>query len=179
MSGTTRLIMFSKHSMPWKGIGVLLFAILSAKWTWVFLAPPPLVALPPKPDIVSSNSATLFGVATTAAPTNALANVQLKGLFSGEKGFAIFKIDGNRQLGVALGEEISKGNKLVEIGTDYVVIENNRMQVRIILENNKVVTPAQSAEVKSPITATPQAAQAIAEWNHAQQQIQNTKNIIP
>jgi len=169
---------FSRRAIPWSGIAALFIAISLAKWTWLLFAPTPLAVLPSKPDNSSAASGLLFGVAVApSAASSALPNVHLIGLLSGAKGFAILKIDGNRQLGVGLNEEISKGNKLVEIGADYVLIENNGQRLRVNLDS-KVAANPKTTEAK-PLPAPPQAAQAVAEWNQAQHEIQNNKNVIP
>jgi len=178
MFSTNIMGLFSRRAIPWSGIGALFIAILLAKWTWLLFAPTPMAALPSKPDSYTAASALLFGVAAApSSASSALPNVHLIGLFSGTQGFAILKIDGNRQLGVGLNEEITKGNKLVEIGADYVVVENNGQRLRVNIETKVAVSPKPSDAKALP--APPQAAQAVAEWNQAQHEIQNNKNVIP
>ena len=170
--------LFSWQAIPWQGIGALLVTLLLAKWTWIFFAPTPLTTLPAKPESSSTTSALLFGVAVAPSSTsNNLPNVHLIGLFSGSKGFAILRLDGNRQLGVALGEEISKGNKLVEIGADFVTIENGGLRQRVMLENKLAAN--QKPVESQPLPTPPQATQAVTEWNQTHQEMQNTKNVIP
>jgi hypothetical protein len=179
--------LFSRRSIPWTGIGALFIAALLAKWTWLLFAPTTLAALPSKPDSSTATSAVLFGVAVApSTAASALPNVHLIGLFSGSKGFAILKLDGNRQLGVALNEEVTKGNKLVEIGADFVVIDNNGLRQRVNLES-KVASNPKPADPK-PLPAVPpaaqapqttQAAQAVTEWNQSHQEMQTVKNVIP
>ena len=129
--------------LSWRGVGALIVGILLARWTWVFIEPHTLSVFPAKSESAGS-SVTLFGVATPtdrvdSIETGNLTAPQLVGVFSGKHGFAIFRLDEKRQVGVGLGEEVYKGTKLVEVAADYVLIERNEVRQRINLEGKSAV----------------------------------------
>jgi general secretion pathway protein C len=85
-------------------------------------APPPLAAPPPRdPDPVLA--ARMFGL-VRAAPTTALANVQVAGVFAaGADSSAVLIVDGKPARAYLLGQEVAPGLQLTEVHTDGVTIE--------------------------------------------------------
>lgn len=128
---------FDRLPFSWNVLGVIVVGIMLAKWTWLLLAPREMSAMAPNGQRHSAAAENLFR-ATTAAGTNsalsALRNVQLTGVFAGSPGFAVLKLEGNKQVGVPLGGEVVHGIKLVKIAPDHVVIAGDGIRQRIDLE---------------------------------------------
>ncbi|HEY6096244.1 MAG TPA: hypothetical protein VIU93_14980 [Gallionellaceae bacterium] len=122
--------------LVWKATAAVVFAIILSRWTWVWLAP----RAPSIPVAVEKSSPEdaerLFGVTAGASGQGmSLANVNLIGVFSGLHGFAIFQLDGARQVGVPIGGEVSPGVKLLEISGDYVIVGRDGVQQRVDLKD--------------------------------------------
>jgi hypothetical protein len=96
----------------------------------------------------------LFGVASLAVPTSETApssNLRLLGVFApppGRPGFAILQLENKHQVGIATGENVIPGTKLLEIHPSYVLVEHAGVQQRV-----KLVEKATSA---SGVAATPE-----------------------
>ncbi|MFA6015430.1 MAG: type II secretion system protein N [Gallionellaceae bacterium] len=170
---------FSRLNFLWQVLGVLVVGILLAKWTWIIFAPQTLSVLP-KQSGYSGAVAPLFGtvaaVAVENTPTVAtLPDVILVGVFTGKQGFAVLKLDEKKQLGVALGGEVSPGTKLVEVTADYVMLERNGVKLRVNLENKYAGSKgiqAVSATAAATSAMSPAADKAMLEWNKARREIQ-------
>ena len=173
MLGTRLLMVFSRLAFSWRGVGALVVGVLLARWTWILFAPHTLATLPTKSDADGKASDAIFGL--SAAPDTVtknadavLGNVHLVGVFTGKQGFAVLKLDEKTQRGVALGEDIVKGTKLVEVEVDHVIIEHNGIRQRVSLEskstNNKGIVPESAASVSG-------VKQAVDTWNLAQQEM--------
>ncbi|MDD4928341.1 MAG: type II secretion system protein N [Gallionella sp.] len=120
----------------WRVVAVLVTGALLAHWTWVLLAPVSvhvLSAAQHESDIPAEH---LFGVAAPSESRHeaALPNVRLVGVFAGTPGFAIFELDGKRQVGLVTGRELVAGAKLVEVAKDHVVIERRGVREQIQIE---------------------------------------------
>ena len=63
-----------------------------------------------------------------------LANLCLIGVFAGHKGFAVFEVDGKRQIGVPIGADISPGMKLLEAASDHVIVGRSGVRQRVDLK---------------------------------------------
>lgn len=127
-------------------------AILLARWTWILFAPQAPEVLV-EPTISHEKTGRLFGEVASgvAAQTLAAANLELVGVFSGTRGFAVFELDGKKQLGVPLGGELQPGVRLVEVNSDHVVIEKGSVRQKLMLEQNqKAISSAAAAVVQSP-----------------------------
>lgn len=129
----------SRLSLPWRGVGALVLGVLLAKWSWVLFAPhATAIAVAPERGI-AVESGRLFGVAVSgvsSAEGVALPNVQLIGIFAagaGKPGFAVLKLN-DKQIGVAVGESVAPGTKLLEVHPDYVLLERGGLQQRVNLE---------------------------------------------
>ncbi|MEW5880562.1 MAG: type II secretion system protein N [Pseudomonadota bacterium] len=85
-------------------------------------APPPLAAPPPRdPDPVLA--ARMFGL-VQVAPTTALSNVQVAGVFAaGADSSAVLIVDGQPARAYLLGQEVAAGTRLVEVRADGVTLE--------------------------------------------------------
>jgi type II secretory pathway component PulC len=180
MVRTGMLPIFSRLPFSWRGVGALVVGVLLARWTWILFAPHSLVVLPPKPDVDGSVTNSLFGIAavsSVAAVNNdaALGNVHLVGVFSGKKGFAVLKIDDKTQRGVALGEDVIKGAKLVEVAVDHVLIEYNGMRQRVNLEIKSAINKENDSLDHASVI--PGVKEAVAGWSQAQQELQKKQEL--
>lgn len=145
----------------WRSVSALVLGVLLAKWFWILFAPQATFTAAVPVRTAGIEAGQLFGVAvSTEAPSEgvALPNVQLLGVFSasaGKKGFAVLKLADNRQVGVAVGEEVAPGTKLVDVQPDHVLLERAGVQQRVNLENkyagsaNKAGSPAYGAAAGS------------------------------
>lgn len=119
----------------WQSLGIVLFAVMLARWVWVFAAPAD-VAMPATTSWQKNDAAEdLFGHATdvdVGAVTSA-GNIQLIGVFAhNTAGFAVLQIDG-KQIGVGMGETAAPGMRLVETHADYVLLERGGVRQRVDL----------------------------------------------
>lgn len=127
--------------LSWRGLGALILGALLANWCWVLFAPHATFTAAVPERSAGQEAGRLFGVVQLSAPANqgiALPNVQLLGVFAasaGKTGFAVLKLDDKRQVGVAEGEEVVSGTKLVEVHADYVLLEHAGVQQKVNLEN--------------------------------------------
>ena len=139
--------------LSWRSLSAIILAVLLANWTWILFAPQATFtsAFPDRAAEIEAGQ--LFGVGTTnevATPGVALPNVQLLGVFASsanKTGFAVLKLDSNRQLGVAEGEEVAPGTILMAVNADHILLERAGIQQRVNLEDkyagsNKNVIPA-------------------------------------
>jgi hypothetical protein len=126
----------ARLSWPWRALGAAVLGVLFARWGWIFFAPHATVAAV-TPEHTTAASAQLFGVAVSAvapAEAAALPNVKLLGVYTGAHGFALVTLDGKRQAGFALGEELAPGTRLVEISADAIMLEHAGARQRVELE---------------------------------------------
>jgi hypothetical protein len=75
-------------------------------------------------------------VVSKAAIPAVMPGIRLVGVFAGTPGFAVFELDGKRQLGLATGHEIVAGAKLINVAGDHVVIERDGVAQQILLVAN-------------------------------------------
>lgn len=130
----------------WRGLSALVLGVLLAKWVWILLAPhATAIAVVPRSG-ATAEAGKLFGVAPVAAPVSSvveaavLPNVRLVGVFAaktGRSGFAVLKLDDKRQVGVAVGESVLPGTKLLEAHSGYVLLERGGVQQRVNLEEKR------------------------------------------
>lgn len=137
-------------------LGALVLGIALARLFWVLSTPAvatfPAATAAPNPDA----AARLFGtVAVAASSISAIPNLQLLGVFApqdGGRGFAILRLDGVRQLGVVLGDEVAPGVRLAEIHSDHVVLQQGSSRQVIPLDTPKV-SPQNLGVAAQPSTA--------------------------
>lgn len=126
---------FAWRAFFWNAFGAIVLAVLLARWTWIWFAPYTPSVLPVAERASPADAERLFGVnASITDQTMPLANVGLIGVFAGRKGFAIFELDGKRQLGVPIGAEISPGMKLLEAAGDHVIVGWSGTRQRVDLK---------------------------------------------
>ena len=121
----------------WNVIGAVVLAVILARWSWIWFAPHPISVLPVAESASPEDAGRLFGVNAAATDqTMPLANINLIGVFAGHKGFAIFELDGKRQVGVAAGGDISSGLKLLETASDHVIVGRSGTRQRVELKSS-------------------------------------------
>jgi len=153
LSSLSRLSFYWPFS--WRSLSALILGVLLAKWFWILFAPHALytAAVPERPSGLAAGQ--LFGVAVTtdtASQGVSLPNVQLLGVFTasaGKPGFAVLKLDA-RQMGIAEGEEVAAGTKLIKVHADHVILERAGVQQRVDLENKYAGSPASSQLMSLP-----------------------------
>ncbi len=156
------------------GFGAVVLGVFLARWIWILFAPPAAMLNVPVEQGSIAQTGRLFGAVTTASTVEAvenvvLPNVRLVGLFAaspGKLGFAIIKLDDDRQLGVVVGGSVMPGMLLKEVRADYVVLEQAGVQYKIKLEEKSVGGNSDSANAQSgrlganaPSALTPQQSQ--------------------
>ncbi len=171
--GTMVLAICSRLPLSWRGVGAVIVGILLARWSWVLFAPHTLFVLPAKPAAGENLSDALFGTGAQsgAAKANtdaALGSVHLVGVFTGKHAFAVLALDDKTQRGVAVGEEVVGGTKLVEVAVDHVVLEQDGIRQRVNLENKSAgsedLSPAQASTASG-------VEKAVAGWDKANQEL--------
>lgn len=134
---------FSLLTVAWYALGALVLGTLLARWSWILLGSPATVTAIVPGHGVSENAGKLFGVATplSAATAAAVPNVKLIGVFatqSGQSGFAVLKLDEQRQVGAVVGENVAPGVKLLQVHADRVVLERAGVQQKVEMVNSGV-----------------------------------------
>lgn len=125
----------------WRSVSALILGVLLAKWFWILFAPHATFTSATPERTAELEAGRLFGVVVkteSVAQGGELPNVKLLGVFTaslGRSGFAILKIDEKRQTGVAEGEEVVSGTKLVSVHADHVMLERAGVQYKVNLEN--------------------------------------------
>lgn len=144
---------YSRLSLPWYGLGALVLGVMLARWSWILFAPHAAAVAIAPPHGVAAESGRLFGVVVAETPASggvALPNVHLIGVFAtqsrnsllpdgskartGQPGFAVLQLDNKQQVGVAAGEDVAPGTKLIEIHPDYVLLERAGVRQRVDME---------------------------------------------
>jgi hypothetical protein len=127
--------------LSWRSLSALILGVLLAKWFWIIFAPHVTYTAALPESTSSLEAGQLFGMAASneaAGEGVALPNVKLLGIFSansGKPGFAILKLDNNRQAGIAEGEEVAPGTRLVAVEENYVLLERAGIRQRVNLED--------------------------------------------
>lgn len=153
--GETIASLLSRIPFTWLGLSALLFGVILAKWFWVFFAPSTVSTSSLPERAVSPEIGQLFGRPTQGSEISTAhtpLNIQLLGVFASNRekpGFAILKLADNRQVGIAEGEEISAGTRLVKVKTDHVLVDQHGSKQQIYLEKRKI-----SAAVAPPSNLT-------------------------
>lgn len=141
----------------WNALIAALLGIMLARWAWLLFAPADAV-MPPAAWEASDDAGRVFGTATESAAvaTVALGNIKLIGVFANQtKGFAIMQVDG-KQLGVAQGEDIKPGVRLVETHPDHVVLSQGGVESRVVLTGAPAIpSPAMPAPAALPRSIQP------------------------
>jgi hypothetical protein len=155
--GNTEAATGSSYILYWRMLGALALGIVIARWTWVLFAPhSTAVAVVPEHG-ATMEAGRLFGVASLAVPVSETApssNLRLLGVFApplGRPGFAILQLENKHQVGIAAGENVILGTKLLEIHPNYVLVEHAGVQQRV-----KLVDKTTSA---SGVASTPEASE--------------------
>jgi type II secretory pathway component PulC len=160
-AGDAVLGSMSRLPFSWHGVSALILGVLLAKWFWILFAPHATFTSATPERSAGLEAGSLFGVVATTETASqgvALPNVKLLGVFTASRnraGFAILKVDEKRQVGVAEGEEVAAGTKLVSVHADHVVLERTGVQQTVPLEDkyaaspNKGILPAYGAAART------------------------------
>lgn len=142
----------------WQSLGIVIFAVMLARWIWIFAAPADM-AMPATASWQKSEvSENLFGHASDVdvGAVASAGNIKLIGVFAHKTaGFAVLQIDG-KQVGVGMGESVATGMRLVETHSDHVLLERGGMRQRVDLAASGAssgITTAPSSGLASTASA--------------------------
>ncbi len=143
---------FARVPFSWGALAAIVLGVVVAKWAWVLLGPREAAVAAPAGHDATAEAEGLFGVAASGDGVQSVAipNAKLVGVFTGRHGFAILELDGNKQVGVALGAEVVRGVKLSEIGADHVVLEGGGGRQRVDLEKKAAAAAGTAAAPPAP-----------------------------
>ncbi len=126
------------------GALVVLLAYQLAHWTWVFVAPAPVAAVPEgAPAVNLAAVAKLFGAGPPANSSGAVAStsgLRLKGVITPDQGpaaSAIFSTGAGKDLAVFVDREVQPGVRLLEVRPDYVIVSRAGDRERIDLDTRR------------------------------------------
>ncbi len=166
--GEAAMAILVRLPLSWRGVGALVLGVLLAQWSWVLFAPHATAIAAVAERGAAAEAGQLFGVAAAfgvkSAEGVALPNVRLVGVFAagpGKPGFAVLKLDDQRQMGVALGKEVAPGTKLLEVHPDYVLLERAGVRQRVNLER-KAADTGGAGVVSQPDVAAAEQVQGVA-----------------
>ena len=133
----------------WQSLGIVIFAVMLARWVWIFAAPADM-AMPAATSWQKSEiSEDLFGHAADVNAVASAGNIKLIGVFAHKTaGFAVLQIDG-KQVGVGMGESVAAGLRLVETHANHVLLERGGVKQRVDLQVSSAssgITTAPSAD---------------------------------
>jgi general secretion pathway protein C len=126
---------------------VVLLAWQLAYWTWVFMAPAPVVASkgPGEAPVDLAVAARLFGGTASSGSTAATSGLRLKGVVAPTPGVAasaIFSTGTGKDLAIFVGTEVTPGVKLAEVHPDHVIVSRGGVGERIDLEARRSTGPS-------------------------------------
>jgi general secretion pathway protein C len=131
---------------------VVLLAYQLAHWTWVFVAPGPVAAVPDgEPAVNLAAVAKLFGAGPPANSSGAVAStsgLRLKGVIAPDQGAAasaIFSTGAGKDIAVFVDREVQPGVKLLEVKPDHVIVSRAGERERIDLDTRRASPATASA----------------------------------
>jgi general secretion pathway protein C len=148
-----------KHGPVGTIVVVALVVVLAwqlAHWTWVFLAPPRVAAIPDgdtAPDLAAI--AKLFGGSLPAGERTAAGpgGLHLKGVVAptpGQAASAVFSTGSGKDISVFVGREVQPGMKLIEVKPDHVIVSRAGVQERVDLDAMRSATgPRNSRDTRA------------------------------
>ncbi len=161
--GEAAMAILVRLPLSWRGVGALVLGVLLAQWSWVLFAPHATAIAAVAERGAAVEAGQLFGVAAAfgvkSAEGGALPNVRLVGVFAagpGKPGFAVLRLDDQRQVGVVLGEDVAPDTKLLEIHPDYVLLERAGVQQRVNLEGKAADTGGAGVASQPDVAAAEQ-----------------------
>lgn len=124
-------------------IALLSLCALAAKWTWVFLAPVPLIvskSTPPSTQKLAQSIIAAHLLTSNSSTNQPLLNIKLVGIFAADSmnktnAVAIFLVSGQSII-VPLNGQIVPGVRMIEVDKNHVVIERNGETEHVNLEVN-------------------------------------------
>ncbi len=126
---------------------VIVTGFLAAHWTWLWLAPQPVLRAPVATDSGAPMAAAgaLFGVqqrdSNALAPTGIA--IRLLGIVAAsgaKRGYAVVQLEAKDIIAVAEGADLSPGIRLAEIGTDRVILERDGRRETLTWPESKSTT---------------------------------------
>jgi general secretion pathway protein C len=132
---------------------VIVLAYQLAHWTWVFVAPAPVAALPDgAPPVDLAAVARLFGASAPASATLAsTSGLRLKGViapYAGPAASAIFSTGAGKDLAVFVEREVQPGVTLAEVKPDHVIVSRAGVRERIDLDVRRTASIASSLSAR-------------------------------
>ena len=134
---------------------VLLLAYQLAHWTWVFVAPGEIAAVPQAAPAINLGAvARLFGADAPKNSSGAVASLsglRLKGVIAPDAGSAasaIFSTGAGKDIAVFIDAEVQPGVKLAEVKPDHVIVSRAGVRERIDLEVHRAGAAAQSPSAR-------------------------------
>lgn len=142
-------------TLAWRVLAVLVIGAMLAKWTWVLFAPRSESVLSAELAGTNVRAEHLFGIAASSGvqAQSLMPDVKLVGIFAPD--FAVLEFDGKRQAGLAVGQDVIAGSKLVEVASDHVVIERGGVRQQFALEGHASAIKSAQAATVSPVTLLP------------------------
>lgn len=177
LTGLSRMSIY--WPLSWRSLSAIILGVILARWTWILFAPHATYTSAIPERAAGQEAGKLFGIRTateTASVGVALPNVQLLGVFaasSGKPGFAVLKLDNNRQAGVAEGEEVAPGTKLIEVNADYVLLERAGVQQRVNMENKYAASTGIKGKLPANGAATTLTPQSTSAANELKNRLRN------
>jgi hypothetical protein len=153
VQGKLRYLQLTRLWENWPLWGGVLATFLVAWHSWVLFAPDE-IAVPNGVQVSeASDTARLFGTAADAAISSPINGISVIGIFSRrESGFAVLQTP-QGQIGVAVGNELMPGVRLLETHANHVVLE--RAGSRHIIEMRNVPTARTSQAIANPVEVVP------------------------
>lgn len=126
---------------------VIVTGFLAAHWTWLWLAPQPVLRAPVATDSGAPMAAAgaLFGVqqrsSNSLSPTGIA--IRLLGIVAAsgaQRGYAVVQLEAKDIVAVAEGADLSPGIRLAEIGPDRVILERDGRRETLTWPESKSTT---------------------------------------
>jgi len=122
---------------------VACLALLLVYWTWILIAPDTEKATTSAAEnsVTVDAAYTLFGNAQTAVnPAMTGIAIRLIGIVAsavGHDGYAVVQIDAKKILALRAGDELAPGIRLLEVGTDRLVLERGGIRETLLWPVNE------------------------------------------
>lgn len=133
-----------------------LLALITAYWTWEWLAPRPEPRAQPAVNNMTSNMTAandLFGnlVQQRNSPAPTGIAIKLLGIVAasaGQRGYAVVQIKAGEILSVREGADITPGIQLAEVNTDHVILERGGTRETLALPERNTSTDIAIPQIK-------------------------------
>lgn len=135
---------------------LVLFALVAVYWTWEWFAPRP----EPHAQVVANagghakTASGLFGNLELKRDRSSVSStgiaIKLLGIVAdtvGGRGYAVMQIEPKKILAVREGEDITPGIRLVEVGTDHVILERGGSHETVTWPEKKIPAMPVSSQI--------------------------------